>query len=467
MLLNRTLILLVIFGLIFTPPVITGYATLQQADSAMLEGDFPVAAELYDRAVGLLPWRVDLWEQAGTASFFSGNFQEAIRFFEQGREKGSLSAHGWEWLGQAYWSTHEIKAAEEVWSAGLDAHPGYARYHYYLSMVYLQQKKMSAEQRALELWVASGGKEVSGASYYRLGQLLSFSEPQRAMQQFLLAASLDPLYDSAVQTMLATLDLASLEADESRRLVVTGRGLGLVDEWPSATEAFRQAVAADGTNAEAWAWLGEAKQQIGEDGRSELDSALKVDPTNPVVRSLRGLYWARQGDGGRALLEYQAAAEHDPDNPNWLISIGDAYVQSGDLLAALESYTHATEIAPANAMVWRLLAVFCTQYNVQVEEIGLPAAQMAVELSGEDPMALDALGWALTLLERYNEARDVLEHAVALDPTLASGHLHLGVIALQLEDWQTALMYLQQARELDGDGPVAERAQVLLNQYFP
>ena len=459
--------MLVIFGLIFTPPVITGHTTLQQADSTMIAGDFAVAAELYVHAVGLLPWRVDLWEQAGTASFFSGNFQEAIRFFEQGREKGSLSAHGWEWLGQAYWSTHELEAAEEVWSAGLEAHPVYARFYYYLSMVYLQQKNLPAEQQALELWVASGGREVSGASYYRLGQLLSLSEPKRATEHFLLAASLDPMYDPAVQTMLATLDLASLESDESRRLVLIGRGLGLVDEWQSAADAFRQAVAADGRHAEAWAWLGESKQQIGEDGRSELDSALKFGPTNPVVRSLRGLYWTRLGDGERALLEYQAAAEYDPENPNWLISIGDAYVQSGDLLAALESYTRATEIAPANAMVWRLLAVFSTQYNVQVEEIGLPAAQMAVELSGEDPLALDALGWALTLLERYNEAQDVLEHAVALDPTLALGHLHLGVIALQLEEWETALMYLNQARELAGDGPVGERAQVLLNQYFP
>jgi tetratricopeptide (TPR) repeat protein len=118
-------------------------------------------------------------------------------------------------------------------------------------------------------------------------------------------------------------------------------------------------------------------------------------------------------------------------------------------------------------MVWRALAAFSVQYNMQLEDVGLPAAQMAVELSGEDPLALDVLGWTLALLERYDEARDTLEHVLSLDPQLPQAHLHLGIVALQTDDWAAAKDYFQQARDLDPGGPVGEQAQMLLNQYFP
>jgi tetratricopeptide (TPR) repeat protein len=175
----------------------------------------------------------------------------------------------------------------------------------------------------------------------------------------------------------------------------------------------------------------------------------------------------RQGDGERALAEYKLAATYDPNNPAWQISMGDAYALAGDLQAALGSYFRATEIASTNAQIWRALAAFSAQYNMQVEDVGLPAAQMAVELTGEDPQALDMLGWTLALLERYDDAQDALEHALSLDPGLAQGHLHLGIVAMQTGDWGAARDHLRQARDLDPDSPVGKQAQVLLNQYFP
>jgi protein O-GlcNAc transferase len=124
-------------------------------------------------------------------------------------------------------------------------------------------------------------------------------------------------------------------------------------------------------------------------------------------------------------------------------------------------------MAPTDVTVWRALATFSAQYNMQLEGVGLPAAQTAVELNGEDPLSLDTLGWTLALLERYDEAQDTLEHALSLDPGLPQAHLHLGILALQTDDWQAAKDHFQQARDLDPDGPVGEQAQMLLNQYFP
>ena len=465
-LLYRTLILLAVFGLIAIPPVLTGYASLRRAESAWEHGDFSQAATAYERSARLLPWRGDLWEQAAMGNSLTGNFDSAILLFERGRQHDALSAEGWDLLGQSHWLAGDHETAVASWKEGVETNHSHSRFYAHLSKAYFEIGDIQAEQEALGQWVASEG-ETDAAAHYRLGLLLSVSEPANAISEFLLAASLDPQYDSGVETMRTALNLASLEPDQASKLVLIGRGLGLVNEWALASEAYRRAVAADERNAEAWAWLGEAAQQLGQDGRVELDTALSLDPGNPIVRSLRGVYWMRQERGDQALAEYLLAAEYDPENPAWRISIGEAYTLRGDLQAALASYLRATEMAPTDIAIWRALAAFSAQYNMQLEDVGLPAAQMAVELSGEDPLALDMLGWMLALLERYDEARDTLEHALSLDPQLTLGHLHLGIVALQTDDWLAAKDHFQQARDLDPEDPVGEQAQMLLNQYFP
>jgi len=463
----KALVLLIVIGLILTPPLVTGYAQVGRAESAMKVNDISGAASSYERAARLLPWYPGLWEQAGQLRFKLGEFDRAMALLERARKSGSLSGSGWDILGLSYWKqSGDLGKAVEIWKTGTGHAPAYSLLDGRLALAYFEQGDFPAERSALERWVAAEGSEDARA-HYRLGQLLAVSQPERALQEFLLASSLDPEFESAVETMRTTLNLASLETDEAGKLVVIGRGLGLVNEWPLAAEAFRQAVAADGENAEAWAWLGEAEQQLGQDGLPELDNALAFNRSDPVVRGLRGLYWMRQGRGDRALAEYRLAAEYDPENPARQVSIGDAYALHGDLQAALAAYRRATEMDPTDADLWRLLAQFSTRYNMQVEDVGLPAARKAVDLNGQDPQTLDALGWALALLERYDQAQEALEHAIELDPAFAPAHLHLGIIAMQTDAWESAADHLRKARDLDPDGLAGDQAQVLLNQYFP
>ena len=462
----QVLVLVVVSVLIFMPPILTGYNEARQADDAYLELDYLRATELYEHAAGLLPWRPDLWNMAGITSFRTKNYQDAIRLLTTAKRHEALTDVSWDVLGISHFQLGNIDKAAEAWKSGLIRFPNYSKYYSHLIHVYRERGDIPAERDALEMWSASEG-ENDAAAHYRLGVILTVDNPNRALGEFLLATSLSPEYDPVVETMRTTINLASLEADESRRLIIIGRGLGLIDEWQFAEEAFRQAIDADGNNAEAWAWLGEAAQQLGQNGRKELDRALKLGRTNPVVRSLRGLRWARQGKYSQALAEYLLAAEYDPENPVWQYQIGEMYAQLGDLPPALARYQRATEIAPEDATTWRLLASFCAQNGVQVKEVGLPAAQMAVELTGEDPLVLDTLGWILTILERNDEARDVLEHALSLDPNLAQAYLHLAIVCIQTEDWQTALEHLRTVRELDGDGPFGQQAQILLSRFFP
>lgn len=462
----KALVLLAVLGLIFTPPILIAYAELEKAELAQAAEDFPMAASSYARAVRFLPWRVDLWENAARASFLADSPEPAIALYEAALRRGSLSANGWELYGLAYWQGGNFQAAREIWLEGVEAYPSHAVFYHHLSAVYFEQGDWPAERDALEHWIALGS-EPDAAAHYRLAVLSSANEPDRALGQFLLAASLDEQFNPAMKTMRTALNLAALETDESRRLVVIGRGLGLVNEWVLAEDAFHQAAAADGENAEAWAWLGEARQQLGRDGHAELDKASSLDSADPIVHGLRGLYWMRQGQPEQALAEYRMAAVLDPANPLWQVSVGEAYASMGDLPPALESYIHAAEMAPGDVNHWRILAVFCARNGVQVEEIGLPAARKALALAPDDVQGLDALGLIFITLGRPEEARYHLLQAVELESDFALAHLHLGIVYLQLYDQGAAFDHLRRARELDVDGVVGEQAQALLTQYFP
>jgi Flp pilus assembly protein TadD len=218
----------------------------------------------------------------------------------------------------------------------------------------------------------------------------------------------------------------------------------------------------DAENADGWAWLGEANQQVGLEGAEQLDRAFELNPGSSTVRGLRGLYYQRTGNSRAALTEFQAAAAMEPDNPTWLVSMGESQAELGDLIDALGAYQKATALAPDDPGYWRLLAIFCAQNNVNVRDVGVPAAQKAVILANEDPASLDVLGWLLTLDARYEEAARMLNRALELDPKNGAAHLHLGMLYMQTNDRVSAYDHLLLARDLGN-----KEAEMILKQYFP
>jgi Flp pilus assembly protein TadD len=182
---------------------------------------------------------------------------------------------------------------------------------------------------------------------------------------------------------------------------------------------------------------------------------------------LRGLYWKRQDQFAKALIEYQLAAGIEPDNPDWQISIGESSALNGNLVSALSAYQKATSLAPEDATYWRLLAMFCSDNGVQILDVGLPAAQKAAEIAPDDPQVMDALGWSYLNAGYLYNAQQNLLRAIKVEPDLALAHIHLAETYLRQGDRASASSELETARQLDPNGPAGRLAVQLLDQYFP
>jgi O-antigen biosynthesis protein len=448
-----------VFLAIFVPLISSGYSELKKAS---MSGSYAEAAPHYQTAAQRIPWRADLYELSGHSYYYAQDYVQADAAYQIAFQRDALSPEGWVAWGDVNYLKADPQRAAEIWEQALGQKNASDHLYSRLAQIYQSNAEIAKAVEYLQKYVSAHPDDAS--AHYRLGLLLTLSDTTRALSELKDAAQLDSQFGPAVQTLIAALNMTPPNDSASARSVIIGRGLGLVNEWQLAHTAFESAVEADEQNADAWAWLGEAIQQRGlaEGGSAELDQALQLNPDSSTVRGLRGLYYQRTSNFRQALEEFQSAATLEPNNPTWLVSIGESHAKLGDLIRALEAYQGATALAPEDPSYWRLLAIFCAQNNVNIKDVGVPAAQRAVILTQADVISLDVLGWLLQLDARYEEAEQMLTRALELDSESSSVHLHLGMLNLQIDDRASAYDHLIQARDLGNN-----EAQILLNQFFP
>ena len=450
------IVLLLLLG-VCAPIVYSGYSELRQAqiaDSALQ------VAEHYKAAAKRIPWRADLYELAGHAYYHAKDYLSADEMYQIAQDRKAISPEGWVAWGDVNYLNGDPERAAEIWETAFGGGDISTQLYSRLAKVNQERADYFKAAQFLQKYVSVHSDDASAR--YRLGLLLTLSDPQAAIPELIAASQLDPQFDPAAQTLRTTLNLALLSESRSDSFVITGRGLGLVEEWELALAAFQSAVEADGENAEAWAWLGEAKQQTGGDGGEELERALQLNPNSSTVRGLRGLYFQRISNHRQALIEFQTAASLEPENPARFVTLGDAFANEGDLIRALEAFQYATTLAPEDPAYWRALAKFCGQHGVNIADTGIPAAQRALVIDKNDPVSEDLLGWLWMINGGHLDAERHLLRALELDPQYAPAYLHLGMLYLQTGDRDRALEHLSIARDL-GDTDAA----ALLNLYFP
>lgn len=449
-------ILLLLLLAIFVPLVLSGYSEWKKASTSK---SYEEAANHYKNAAQRILWRADLYELAGHEYYYAKEYSQADAVYQKAFQRSSLSAVGWVAWGDVLYLNGDAGRATQIWERGLEQKKPSENLYSRLAKVYKEQGNYSKAADYLQKYVSFHSDDA--VAHYRLGLLLTLTDPKSALSELITASELDPQLDPAVETLHSALNEALQNDAPSQRFVIIGRGLGLIQEWELARIAFESAVKADQNDAEAWAWLAEAKQQAAEDGSTELERAYQLNPNSSTVRGLRGLYFQRTSNFRSALTEFQTAALLDPNNPAWQVSIGETYSKLGDLIRALQSYQKATTLAPNDSGYWRLLALFCGQNNVNIKDVGVPAAEQAVILTN-DSTSQDLLGWLLLLDKRYPEAERILLLALKLDPQNALAHLHLGMLYLEKHERDLAFSHFVAARDLGNND-----AQVILNQYFP
>jgi tetratricopeptide (TPR) repeat protein len=433
-----------------------------------IENNAPLQASAHlALAAALAPRQVGLWEQAGHESVLGGDPQDAIRFFKQAAALKGLSAQGQVELGDALQASGDLQAAIQAWQAAPASVDAWSR----LVKAHDTLKDYPAEIADLKALLAL--QPGQARSVYRLGLLLAAVDPASSTAYLSQAASLDPTLVTAAQTIQRSLDTAGLQSEPAYTYLLTGRALASLGEWDLAAEAFCRATLARPDYAEAWAYLGNARQQAapltteGQEGLTELQKAWGLDPSSVSANTFLGIYWQRHAKPDMALVYLKKAASLDPKNPVLQTELGNAMTAFGDLPAAQKYYQDAIDLEPNNPVYWRILAEFSLMHQIQIHEVALPAARQAVLLDPHDPIGLDLLGQAFFLLEDYANAERTLVRALEASSSYAPAHLHMGQTYLMEGKLDQGRLELNQTISLAPNTSFADQARRLLQRYFP
>jgi Flp pilus assembly protein TadD len=216
----------------------------------------------------------------------------------------------------------------------------------------------------------------------------------------------------------------------------------------------------DPENYTALAYSGYALLALGrpDDAREKLRRVTQLDPQDPLGHYFLGILHRSEGYLSTALWDFKRSLRLDPLNAAVYAEIANTYQRLGQHVAAEEWYRGAVSIAPEEPAFRLLLTEFYLDVVPRPQEALIAATELAA-LTPDDPIALDLLGWARFLAGQTSAAKTTLENALALDPTLARAHYHLGVVCEELGDLAGAERAYQRAIDLDTQGTYRERAR--------
>ena len=220
---------------------------------------------------------------------------------------------------------------------------------------------------------------------------------------FQQAIDLDPSFAGGYKGLVVTLGSA---ADFQRG--------GLTEAVSSAEALARRAVALDGADAEAHCWLSYALRRRGdfEGGLAEAERALAMSPNLALAHAQKAAILIFSGHPKDGIAALKRSVRFDPRNPR--------------------------SVGPLNHMMLGL-------YYLREYEAAIDAARRAIRSFPEFPLPYRWLAAALGQLGRIEEARQALDKAIAIAPSVFDMYVRERAPWVRPEDYAHMLEGLRKA----------------------
>ncbi len=470
---NR-LLLLVLLGLLGMPPAPPPLGAIQplwgEASHLQRLKSYAAAVEVYERIAGLTPQDPAPLLAIGDIYRAQHRWPLAEDAFNRALVRAGDSTHALAGLATARWEQGDRSRAIWLWEAALAApstsppEPGsyLSSLRVRLALAYLDTDRPVDAEAMLQQELASADNP---AAHLLLAMMRAAEDTNSARRE--LAAIPDdapPAQVDARDYLLAAIEQAEAAGSAAGAAKSLGLAFVQIEEWQLARLALERALKLEPNDAQAMAFLGHTQAQLGRPAFSHLTTAIKAQPDWPLGHYLLGLYFLKQGVYAPAAEELQAALRLDPGNAQAQVDLAKAYVGLGDYTAAEESLLAAVKASPDELAFHLALVGFYADHIFGATERGVAAAGTAVELAPNNAQARDMLGWMYFLAGDPAQARSHLEHALRLEPELASAHYHLGLLHKSMGAEEGAESAFARAVDLDTDGFYRDRAQTALRE---
>jgi serine/threonine protein kinase/tetratricopeptide (TPR) repeat protein len=198
-----------------------------------------------------------------------------------------------------------------------------------------------------------------------------------------------------------------------------------------------------------------------------IDRGVRNVPNSGPFRNMAGYAYLANGRYPEAVREFEAYVRLQPKEPNALDSLGEAYLISGQIEKALDTYRRAEVMDPAfGAQFGRAYGLsMIGRFDEALNEINalLALGDRADQSPAE---ALMMRAFLLSRIGRYRESADSLRQseaiaarASAMDQVVRT-RLSAALVAMERGDFEAALRAARHAEEAAQSGPADSRRMV-------
>jgi len=462
-------ILIALFGLMPGPKTLASQNELALR-SRHNGGDQNIAAA-FAFVADHQPWRSGFWEAAGDAALASEDHQNAGLYYSRAAAKGELTLDGFLSWGDVEWQLGNPYTALQIWEI---AERNGASLIEVLAKRVEVYRALGADLELIETlrsilhYQDMIHRFEYSALYHELGLLLAAHDPASAPAYLSRSVEMDPALEPQIGSLIIDIQQTSSVDDPAYLYMISGRSLANLGHWELAEKAFHNALDHNPTYAEAWAYLGEARQHTdsGDDPFEALETALEIDPFSIAANSFMAFYLQRQGELELALVHFKKAADLDPDNYSYLVEIGKLTALLGDLEGGKESFKQAITRSSNDPRYVREFLKFSIHFNLDLQNVALPVARQLVILDPLDAASLDIMGELLMRLGDLLNAERFFWRSLAQDPDYDWANLHLGDLYWQKGDYDLARYHFNKVLDVSSNAQIQAYAQKRLEQYF-
>ncbi len=238
--------------------------------------------------------------------------------------------------------------------------------------------------------------------------------------------------------------------------------------YAEALDAYKIAVKLDPTDEMIHHQLGNVYSKRGENvtAMRHQQQAIAIAPEFAAAHYQLGLLYAQEKQWSNAIAAYQAAYELDRTVVEVLYNLAQAYLRTGDRVAAREQMTlfekQKATLTPLYELRGALQRTWNTKDRAQIlsnigrlylkngfYEKAVWEYQKALGIDAKLVPAYNGIGIAYTMLERYPEAVVAQQQALELQPDFAKAHAGLGLAYFMQNKSELALEHYWHAVALE------------------
>ena len=175
--------------------------------------------------------------------------------------------------------------------------------------------------------------------------------------------------------------------------------------------------------------------------------AIKLDFVVAYACNTLGNAYMDKGDLKQAIIIYKKAIELNPEDAYAYANIGNAYKEKGELEKAITAYRKALDIDTENVNIYNSLG---NVYRINNElEKAIIAYDKALEINPKDATTYYNLGLTYYDRDRLNEAIIAYKQSIIYDPEYAVTYYNMGIAYYRKGNMDDAILAYQKAIELD------------------